>query len=122
MNKNGSLYVVNNGNVEARRYPRGESQGTVVAGGNGRENHRVMKWMEGARQGIVMTGGQEQGNGLTQLSYREGVVVDQLGTVCVADSMNHRIVRWPKGATQGSVIVGGKVEGGESNQLYASVG
>ncbi|CAF3452270.1 unnamed protein product [Rotaria socialis] len=97
MNKNGSLYVVNNGNIEARRYPRGESQGTVVAGGNGRENHRVMKWME-------------------------GVVVDQLGTVYVADSMNHRIVRWPKGATQGSVIVGGKVEGGESNQLYASVG
>ncbi|CAF1474254.1 unnamed protein product, partial [Rotaria sp. Silwood1] len=72
-------------------------------------NHRVMKWMEGAKQGIVVAGGQGKGNGLTQLSYPRGVVVDQLGTVYVADEWNNRIMRWPKGATQGSVIVGGNV-------------
>ncbi|CAF4931196.1 unnamed protein product, partial [Rotaria sp. Silwood2] len=44
-------------------------------------NARVMKWVEGAKQGIVVAGGQGQGNGLTQLYYPEGVVVDQLGTV-----------------------------------------
>ncbi|CAF4538189.1 unnamed protein product, partial [Rotaria magnacalcarata] len=49
-------------------------------------SHRVMKWMEGAKQGIVVAGGQGQGNGLTQLSYPHGVVVDQLGTVYVADN------------------------------------
>ncbi|CAF4888805.1 unnamed protein product, partial [Rotaria socialis] len=70
-----------------------------------------------ATQGIVVTGGQGKGNGLTQLSYPEGVVVDQLGTVYVADYENHRIMRWPKGATQGSVIVGGNVRGGQSKQL-----
>ncbi|CAF4896762.1 unnamed protein product, partial [Rotaria sp. Silwood1] len=112
---------------------RGESQGTVVAGGNGsgnrldqlsypqyvfvdrdhsvyvsdRDNHRVMKWMEGAKQGIVVAGGQGEGNDLTQLLYPQGVVVDQLGTVYVADPGNDRIMRWPQGATQGSVIVGG---------------
>ncbi|CAF4853646.1 unnamed protein product, partial [Rotaria sp. Silwood2] len=101
--ENGSLYVTDIGNNQVRRYRRGESQGTVVAGGNGsgnrldqlssphyvfvdrdhsvyvsdRGNHRVMKWVEGAKQGIVVAGGQEQGNGLTQLSYPEGVVVDQ---------------------------------------------
>ncbi|CAF5193164.1 unnamed protein product, partial [Rotaria sp. Silwood1] len=103
--ENGSLYVTDVGKNEVRRYRRGESQGTVVAGGNGSGNrldqlyypqyvfvdrdhsvyvsewgnHRVMKWMEGAKQGIVVAGGQGKGNDLTQLSSPEGVVVDQLG-------------------------------------------
>ncbi|CAF5170260.1 unnamed protein product, partial [Rotaria sp. Silwood1] len=76
-----------------------------------------MKWVEGAKQGIVVAGGQGKGNGLTQLSSPRGVVVDQLGTVYVADRWNDRIMRWPKGATQGSVIVGGNGSGGQSNQL-----
>ncbi|CAF5060828.1 unnamed protein product, partial [Rotaria sp. Silwood1] len=76
-----------------------------------------MKWEEGAKQGIVVAGG--QGNSLTQLFYPQGVVVDQLGTVYVADNKNHRIMRWPKGATNGSVIAGG---GAQSNQLNGPVG
>ncbi|CAF4585927.1 unnamed protein product, partial [Rotaria sp. Silwood2] len=78
--------------------------------------------VEGAKQGIVVAGGQGQGNGLTQLYYPQGVVVDQLGTVYVADEANDRIMRWPKGATQGSVIVGGNGRGGQSNQLYGPFG
>ncbi len=133
MDENGSLYVTDVGKAEVRRYRRGESQGTVVAGGNGRGNRteqlsspayvfidrdhavyvsewgnaRVMKWVEGAKQGIVVAGGQGEGNGLTQLSNPYGVVVDQLGTAYVADRGNSRIMRWVEGATQGSVIVGG---------------
>jgi DNA-binding beta-propeller fold protein YncE len=76
-----------------------------------------MKWVEGAKQGIVVAGGQGYGNGLTQLSYPEGVVVDPLGTVYVADRENARIMRWVKGATEGSVIVGRNGGGGQSNQL-----
>ncbi|CAF4491969.1 unnamed protein product, partial [Rotaria sp. Silwood2] len=147
MDENGSLYVTDEGKAEVRRYRRGESQGTVVAGGNGSGNrldqlsnphyvfvdrdhsvyvsdcgnHRVMKWVEGAKQGIVVAGGQGEGNGLTQLSYPEGVVVDQLGTVYVVDWGNDRIMRWLKGATQGSIIVGGNGRGGQSNQLYAPI-
>ncbi|CAF4672818.1 unnamed protein product, partial [Rotaria sp. Silwood2] len=143
MEENGSLYVTDEGKHEVRRYRRGESQGTVVAGGNGSVNRldqlssphyafidrdhsvyvsdwgndRVMKWVEGAKQGIVVADGQEQGNGLTQLSCPQGVVVDQLGTVYVADAENDRIMRLPKGATQGSVILGGNGEGEQSNQL-----
>ncbi|CAF1328162.1 unnamed protein product [Didymodactylos carnosus] len=81
-----------------------------------------MKWVEGAKQGIVVAGGQGKGNDLTQLSYSEEVVVDQLGTVYVADRGNHEIMRWPKGATKGSVIVGGNGTGGQSNQLYWPIG
>ncbi|CAF5034025.1 unnamed protein product, partial [Rotaria sp. Silwood1] len=148
IDENGSLYVVDSGKNEVRRYRRGESQGTVVAGGNGRENrldqlsfpryvfvdrdhsvyvsewrnHRVMKWVEGAKQGIIVAGDQGQGNGLTQLSCPRGVVVDQLGTVYVADAGNHRIMLWPNGAKQGSVIFGGNGAGGQSNQLIVPIG
>ncbi|CAF4263791.1 unnamed protein product, partial [Rotaria magnacalcarata] len=148
MDENGSLYVVDTGNDEVRRYKKGESQGTVVADGNGHGNrldqlsyptyvfvdrdhsvciselgnHRVMKWMKGKKEGIIVAGGQGEGNGLTQLSSPRGVVVDQLGTVYVAEYGNARIMRWPKGATQGSVIVGGNGGGGQSNQLNRPVG
>ncbi|CAF3854863.1 unnamed protein product [Rotaria sp. Silwood1] len=81
-----------------------------------------MKWVEGAKQGIVVADDQGKGNGLTQLSYPKGVVVDQLGTVYVADAGNNRIMRWPNGAKQGSVIVGGNGAGGQSNQLIVPIG
>jgi sugar lactone lactonase YvrE len=84
-------------------------------------NHRVIKWEEDATQGIVVAGGQGEGNGRTQVSYPSGVVVDQLGTVYVAEERNHRIIRWVKGATQGSVIVGGNGNGGQSNQLCVPI-
>ncbi|CAF3917916.1 unnamed protein product [Rotaria sp. Silwood1] len=81
-----------------------------------------MKWVEGAKQGIIVAGDQGQGNGLTQLSCPRGVVVDQLGTVYVADAGNHRIMLWPNGAKQGSVIFGGNGAGGQSNQLIVPIG
>ena len=148
MDENESLYIVDCGKHEVKRYGRGESEGRVVAGGNGRGNRldqlsdpyyvfvdrdhsvyvsdcgndRVMKWIEGAKQGIVVAGGQGQGNDLTQLSYPEGVIVDELGTVYVSDGRNDRIMRWSKGATQGSVIVSGNGEGSQSNQLNSPRG
>ncbi|CAF4697093.1 unnamed protein product, partial [Rotaria magnacalcarata] len=47
-----------------------------------------MKWMKGTKEGIIVAGGQGKGNGLTQLPNPRGVVVDQLGTVYVADCVN----------------------------------
>ena len=148
MDENGSLYIIDEGKHEVRRYRRGESQGTVVAGGNGdgdrldqlsspeyvfvdRDhsvyvsdygNDRVMKWMEGATEGIVVAGGEGRGDSLRQLSSPRGVVVDHLGTVYVADCVNDRIMGWMKGATQGNIIVGGKGEGEHSNQLNGPFG
>ncbi|CAF3294872.1 unnamed protein product [Rotaria sp. Silwood2] len=81
-----------------------------------------MKWVEGAKQGIVVAGGQGEANSLTQLYCPGGVVVDQFGTVYVADGGNDRIMRWPKGVTQGNVIVGGNGQGGQSNKLNGPFG
>ncbi|CAM4849818.1 unnamed protein product [Rotaria magnacalcarata] len=81
-----------------------------------------MKWIEGAKQGIIVAGGQRSGNSLTQLSNPYGVFVDHSSTVYVADGSNHRIVRWCRGATQGEVIVGGHGPGNKSNELNTPFG
>ena len=65
----------------------------------------------------------EEGNSLRQLSSPQGVVLDQLGTVYVADGGNARIMGWMKGAmTQGNIIVGGNGGGKRSNQLDRPIG
>ena len=61
MDENGSLYIIDREKHEVRRYRRGESQGTVVAGGNGK------------------------GNRLDQLSSPEHVFVDRDHSVYVSD-------------------------------------
>ncbi|CAF4111298.1 unnamed protein product [Rotaria sordida] len=148
IDENGSLYVVDGGKHEVRRHRMGDTEGIVMAGGNGQGsrldqlnspsyvfvdrdhsvyvsdlgNHRVMKWEEGAKEGIVVAGGLGEGDSLARLIGPRGVVVDQLGTVYVADYGNHRIMRWPNGDTHGSVIAGGNGQGGQSNQLYYPYG
>jgi sugar lactone lactonase YvrE len=76
-----------------------------------------MKWMKGEKEGIVVAGGQGQGNSLTQLSDPQGLTVDDLGNVYVADSGNHRIVCWQPGSKEGNIIVGGNGCGEQPNQL-----
>ncbi|CAF4519964.1 unnamed protein product, partial [Rotaria magnacalcarata] len=76
-----------------------------------------MKWNKGAKEGIVVAGGQGQGSALTQLYYSEGIFVDTLGTLYVADSWNHRVMSWTQGAKQGTVIVGGNGQGAGANQF-----
>ncbi|CAF3537375.1 unnamed protein product [Adineta steineri] len=121
----------------------GETEGTVVAGGNGQGdrldqlsfptylsvdrdqsvyvsdfyNNRVMKWMKDATEGIIVAGHRNKGNDLTQLNGPQGVFVDLIGTVYVADRRNHQVMRWFKGTTQGDIIVGGNKAGQNAHQL-----
>ena len=148
MDDEGSLYVTDVGKHEVRRYRRGETNGTVVAGGNGKGaalnqlnypryvcvdeehavyvseegNHRVMKWMKGAKEGIVVAGERGQGEDLTQLSHPRGVSVDATGNVYVADSSNNRVMLWCRGASQGAVVVGGNGSGEGANQFIFPIG
>ncbi|CAF4499651.1 unnamed protein product [Rotaria socialis] len=116
------LYVSNTEKNEVRLYQSGDRNGTLVAGGNDNNNHRVMKWTKYATESIVIAGGQGGGSSLTQL-YHPGILfVDNLRTVYVAGSKNQRVMRWPQGATQGSVIVGGNGEGAEADQFSTPIG
>ncbi|CAF4514972.1 unnamed protein product [Rotaria sp. Silwood1] len=143
MDNNGYLYVGDYENHEVRRWKLGDTNGIIVAGGNGEgdhlnqlsgrfyifvdkdqsvyvsdeQNHRVMKWMKDAKEGIVVAGGNGPGNSLTQLSAPFGVFVDQLGTVYISDASNHRIMSWPQGARQGSIVIGGNGKCEQANQL-----
>jgi DNA-binding beta-propeller fold protein YncE len=76
-----------------------------------------MKWIKDAKEGIVVAGGNAQGNSLTQLSNPHGVIVDQLGQIYVADFGNNRVMRWCSGAKEGTIVVGGNGEGQQSNQF-----
>ncbi|CAF1243427.1 unnamed protein product [Rotaria magnacalcarata] len=67
-----------------------------------------MKRAKGAKEGIVVAGGQGEGSALTQLSWPKGLFVDTLGTLYVADTWNHRVMGWTQGdKKQGTVVVGG---------------
>ncbi|CAF4564516.1 unnamed protein product, partial [Rotaria sp. Silwood2] len=122
----------------------GEPDGTVVAAGNELNqlksplrvfvdldysvyvssdlNHRVMKWVHGAKEGIIVAGGREAGANPTQLSDSIGLFVDPLSTIYVAEFNNHRVTRWRNGAIKGNVIVGGNGPGQQSNQLNHPLG
>jgi hypothetical protein len=107
MDESGSLYATDEVQHEVRQYRRGESEGTVVAGGNGRGNradqlsspkyvfvdrdhsvyvsdygnHRVMKWVEGAKQGIVVAGGQGEGNSRALSTWlKKGIIESRVGS------------------------------------------
>ncbi|CAF2068513.1 unnamed protein product [Rotaria magnacalcarata] len=82
-----------------------------------------MKWDKGAKEGIVVAGGQGAGRALTQLDHPDGLFVDTLGTLYVADYENDRVMRWTQGDNkQGTVVVGGNGVGAGANQLNDPVG
>ncbi|CAF1494265.1 unnamed protein product, partial [Adineta steineri] len=100
MDKHGFLYVSDREKNEVRRWKMGEynNEGVIVAGGNG------------------------QGNQLNQLSFPNFIFVDEDQSVYVSDSSNHRVMKWRKGAKEGQIVAGGNGYGENLNQLSLSDG
>jgi DNA-binding beta-propeller fold protein YncE len=76
-----------------------------------------MKWIKDAKEGVIVAGGNGQGNSLIQLFNPIGVTVDQMGNIYVADSCNNRIMCWLKGSKEGRILVGGNGCGEQPNQF-----
>ncbi|CAF1652748.1 unnamed protein product [Rotaria magnacalcarata] len=87
------LYVSDYEKNEVRRYQLGEKNGTLVAGGN------------------------DQGDGLNQLNVPRYLFVDRQQNVYVSDRNNHRVMKWAKGAKEGIVVAGGQGQGSALTQL-----
>ncbi|CAF1009147.1 unnamed protein product [Adineta steineri] len=100
MDKHGFLYVSDWKNNEVRRWKMGEynNEGIVVAGGNG------------------------EGNRLNQLNSPTCMFVDEDQSVYVSDCNNHRVMKWRKDAKEGIVVAGGNGKGGNLNQLSSPEG
>ncbi|CAF1167116.1 unnamed protein product [Adineta steineri] len=94
MDKHGSLYVSDYQKNEVRRWKMGEyNKGIVVAGGNG------------------------EGDELNQLNYPTFIFVDEDQSVYISDSNNHRVIKWRKDAKEGTIVAGGNGQGRNLNQL-----
>ncbi|CAF0774812.1 unnamed protein product [Adineta steineri] len=96
MDKNGLLYVSLYRKNEVRRWKLGEydDEGIVVAGGNG------------------------EGDQLNQLNFPTFMFVDEDQSVYVSDTSNGRVMKWRKDAKEGIVVAGGNGQGGDLNQFF----
>ncbi|CAF1121929.1 unnamed protein product [Adineta steineri] len=54
--------------------------------------------------GITVAGGNENGKELNQLSYPQGIFIDNDKSIYIADSFNHRIVKWQLNSNIGQII------------------
>ena len=73
------------------------------------KKHEVRRWKIGDKIGILVAGGNRQGNGLNQLDFPTCLCVDPDLSIYVSDRQNHRVMKWIEGATEGIVVAGGEV-------------
>lgn len=143
-NNGETIFVSDTDNHRIVRWREGDTEGEVVAGGNGKgskpnqlnfpygivaglggasifvvdsENARVVVWFVGGKEAsVIVAGGNGKGAKENQLDNPRGVAVG--GTsVFVADSANHRVMLWKSDAYQGLIVAGGKGQGTGLHQL-----
>jgi sugar lactone lactonase YvrE len=113
-----SIYVSDNENNRVMKWMKGAKEGIVVAGGRGRgkeltqlnwptgvwvdemstlyvaewgDNQRVTRWPKDETRGIVVVGGNGEGNAANQFNFPVGLSFDRRGNMYVADCRNHRV-------------------------------
>jgi sugar lactone lactonase YvrE len=96
IDNNGNLYVSDCYKNEVRRWKIGETSGVLVAGGNG------------------------QGNRLHQLYFPTDIVIDGDHSLYILDLGNRRVIKWMIGAKEGILVAGdmnGPIQLSEPNGL-----
>ena len=77
-------------------------------------NHRIVRY-ESPTTAIIVCG--SYGSASDQFDHPQGLFVDHLHNIYVADEGNDRIVRWSEGSKEGIIVVGGNGEGEQANQF-----
>jgi hypothetical protein len=76
--------------------------------------HEVNRWRVGDTNGTLVAGGNGQGDRLDQLNFPTYIFVDHDHSVYVSDHQNHRATKWMEGPKEGIVVAGGQ---GRRNSL-----
>lgn len=79
----------------------------------------MARWTQ---NGVTVAGDHAAGDARNQLSYPEGLYVDEDNTVFVADSEDNRIIEWKLDERSGQVLIGGDVQGNQPHRLNFPVG
>ncbi|CAF3543925.1 unnamed protein product [Rotaria sp. Silwood1] len=122
LDRNQSLYVTDRDNHQVVKLEFGATQISVVAGESGgggggmnqlqgpesvfvdefetlyiadSYNHRIIRWLRGAKSGSVIAGGRGQGSNLDQFNLPTDVSFDLDGNLYVTDHYNHRVLKFP---------------------------
>jgi len=59
-------------------------------------NHRIVRWIPGAKSGTLVFGGRGCGQRLDQLNQPTSLTFDSAGNLLICDTGNHRILRLPR--------------------------
>ncbi|CAF0953658.1 unnamed protein product [Adineta steineri] len=87
------------------------------------KKHEVRRWKMGEfNEGIIVAGGNGEGDELNQLNGPTFIFVDEKQSVYVSDGRNHRVMKWRKDAKEGIIVAGGNGEGENLNQLSSPQG
>ncbi|CAF0796619.1 unnamed protein product [Adineta steineri] len=83
------------------------------------KKNEVTRWKmsEYYNEGIVVAGGNGEGDQRNQLDFPTFMFVDENQSIYVSDQNNHRVMKWRKGAKKGRIVAGGNGRGGNLNQL-----
>ncbi|CAF0842317.1 unnamed protein product [Adineta steineri] len=114
IDNNKTIFIADRWNNRTVEWKYNATQGKIIAD---RDNNRVMKWRKDAKKGTIVAGGNAHGEHLNQLYHPQGLIVDHLGQIYVAEWGNDRVVRWCEGKKEGEIVVGGNGRGNHSNQL-----
>ncbi|CAM4930260.1 unnamed protein product [Rotaria socialis] len=118
-----SVYVSDHNNDRVIKWIKNATEGVIVAGGQGYgkaltqlacptgifvdtlgtlyvaeggDNHRVTRWLQGAKQGTVVVGENGEGKEANQFYRPEGLSFDKNGNLYIADEHNHRVQRFSR--------------------------
>ena len=82
-----------------------------------KEKHEVRRWKINHSNGVLIAGGNGQGNRLDQLNGPLFIYVDKDQSLYISDCWNHRVMKWMRNAREGRIVAGSRTRGNTRKQL-----